>query len=173
MTAVAYTYRMPAGIAGEVSRFNVLGTTITPEQQNTTTPVTAYGVPVVVNANGVRPIAATDTTDVTVGFSVRPFPTGDIGVAFTMGTVPYGPGTPPTNGILNVLRRGFINVKLGGSAAAVKGGGVFVWYAASTGSHVQGQVEAATTAGSTFQITNASFMGAADSNGVTEIAYHV
>src|ERR1700750_897624 len=115
---VALVFRMQAGIPGEVSRFQTYGATISQELQNVATPVTEYGVPVIINNNGCRPLTATDTTaDAESGFLVRPFPGGDITVTFPSGSVPFGAGTPPRTGVIDIMRRGFMTVKLGGSAA--------------------------------------------------------
>lgn len=180
----AYTYRMPAGIPGEVTRFNTIGTTITPEKVNASAAVTgaalsppswAYGMLVIVDANGARPIVAGDTAFSPIyqfGFLVRPFPAGDRGVAFPSGTVGYGAGTPPVSGVIDVLRRGFLNVKLRGTTAAAKGGAVYYYAAAPTTNHDQGGVEAAAGA-NLVQITNAYFQGAADANSNTEMAFNL
>lgn len=171
---VAFTYRMPAGIAGEVTRFNTYGCTIKQEVQNLSTPVTVYGVPVIVDANGARPITASDSTDIAIGFSARPFPGTDVNIgSWPQGTVPFGAGTPPARGIIDILERGYISVKLGGSVAAAKGGAVSIWYAASTGAHVQGQVEASATGGSTYLMPRAVFQGPADADGNVEIAFNI
>jgi hypothetical protein len=69
------------------------------------------------------------------------------------------------------MMRGFMTVLLGGTTAAINGGQVYVWSAASSGSHVQGQVEAANPGGSGFAVTGALFSGPADASGNTEISY--
>jgi hypothetical protein len=171
---VAFTFRMQAGIPGEVSRFQTLGTTISQELQNNATPVTEYGVPVIINNSGVRPVIATDlTADAEVGFTVRPFPGGDITVAFPGGSVPFGSGTPAARGIIDVLRRGFMSVQLGGSAAPQRQSSVWVWTAASSGAHVQGHVESVDPTTSGFKINRAFFRGPADAQGNTEIGYNI
>jgi len=164
-----FTFRMPAGIPGEVSRFNVLGTTIKPENQNATTPFTAFGQVGTVDANGARPIAVTDTAAVAtpIVISVRPFPTSDNTVA---GVVPFGPGTPAPKGVIDTLVRGYVTMKLNGATAAAKGGTVYVWYGATGSGHVQAGIEAA--AGATgWAIPRCFFTGPADANGNVEIAF--
>lgn len=174
-TDAVFTYRMPASIAGDANR--KLACTITPEIQNASTPVTEYGVPVILDANGCRPLTASDTTnDAEAGFSVRPMPGTDLNYGLTNGGAPnpgFGSGTPPAVGEIDVLRRGFIGVKLGGSVAAAKYGLVYVWTAASSGTHVQGHVEASSPGGNGFQLTNARFRGPADASGNTEIEYRM
>jgi hypothetical protein len=179
---VAYTYRMPASIPGEVTRFTTYGATITPEKVNAGAAATgaalspaswAYGAMVIVDANGARPIVGTDTaySALAFGFLVRPFPKTDLGVAFP-GTVGFGAGAPPVAGVVDVLRRGFLGVKLGGATAAAKGGGVFYYSGTSTGTHIQGNVEAAAGANLT-QVTDAFFEGPADAAGNTELAFRL
>lgn len=163
---------MPAGIPGEVTRFQTYGCTIKQERQNASTPVTRYGDPVVVDANGARPIATSDSTNVVKGISVRPFPGMDVTVAVPSGSVPFGAGTPPATGILDVLERGFISV-LVRAGTPTKGGAVHVWYAAPSGAHVTGGIEAAATGGSTFELTQAKFTGAMDANGNCEIEFNL
>jgi hypothetical protein len=182
---VAYTYRMPAGIPGEVTRFDTYGATISPEQVNASAaaagaalnpPSWAYGALVIVDASGARPIVAGDTAYAPAydfGFLVRPFPGGDRGVAFPSGTVGFGAGTPPVSGVIDVLRRGYLSVKLGGAAAAAKGGAVYYYAASSTGLHVQGASMEAAAGGNLVQVTNAFFQGPADANGNTEIGFNI
>ena len=69
----AYITRMPAGIAGDVSRKEVAK--IEPRMMDPDHPVERYGVPVKISSAGVAPLTTGDTvaTDV-YGFSVRPYP---------------------------------------------------------------------------------------------------
>jgi hypothetical protein len=171
---VAFVFRMNAGIPGEVSRFQTLGTTITPELQNAATPVLEYGVPVILNNSGVRPLIATDTTaDSEAGFLVRPFPGGDRTVAFPSGSVPFGSGTPPATGLVDLLRRGFMTVRMCGAAAAQRNAPVWVWTAVSGGANVQGRVTATDPTTSGFKLNRAFFRGPADAQGNTEIGYNI
>lgn len=172
---VAYAFRMPAGVPGEITRFQTYGATVKVEKQNVTTPVTQYGVLVFVDANGARPIGTGDTSmpsALQLGISVRPYPGPDVTVAFPTGTIPFGAGTPPATGLIDVLYRGYCSVALKGSAAASRSSGVFVYDAASTGSHVLGGFEAAAGA-NLWQLTNAQFTGPADANGNTEIGFNI
>jgi len=172
---VAYTFRMPAGVPGEVTRLQTYGATIKAEKINTASPPQAYGVLVVVDANGIRPIAVADASAPAInllGILVRPYPGADLTVAFPAGVVPFGAGMPPQTGLADVLRRGYCSVSLKGSAAAAKGGNVYLWYGASAAPHVQGGFEAATGA-SAWQVPGAQFEGPADAQGNTEIAFHI
>jgi hypothetical protein len=163
---------MPAGIPGEVTRLHTYGCTIEQQKQHPTTPVTRYGDPVVIESTGTRPIAGTDTTNVVVGFLVRPFPGTDVTVAFPAGKVPFGAATPPTTGIVDVLRRGYISVNCR-VGTPVKGGAVHIWYGTPSGAHVIGGIEAAATASNTFEVTNAKFTGAKDANGNVEVQFNL
>jgi hypothetical protein len=168
-----FTFRMPAGIPGEVTRFQTIGTTIAAQVQNKTTPFTSYGTVGTIDTNGARPILATDTAvPVTpIGISVRPFPASDNTVA-NPGIVGFGGGTPLPNTIIDLLFRGYINMKLNGAAAALKGGIVYVYYLASSGNHVQGGIEAASGAG-LWALPGAFFTGPADAQGNTEIQFGI
>lgn len=171
---VALVFRMQAGIPGEVSRFQTLGTTISQELQNVTTPVTEYGVPVIIDNSGTRPLTTTDATaDKESGFLVRPFPGGDITVTFPSGSVPFGAGTPPRTGVIDVLRRGFMTVRLTGVTAPQRNSAVWVWTAVSAGNNVQGRLTALDPTTSGFKLNKAFFRGPADAQGNTEIGYNL
>jgi hypothetical protein len=172
----ALMYRMNAGIPGEVSRFQTYGCTISPERQHATTPMTQYGqVAVMAAANaGVRPATTGDVTaDMEWGFLVRPFPGADVGVGFPSGTVGFGAGTPMPQGVVDILRRGFMTVKLGGATAAQKGDSGYLWTAASSGAHVLGLLEPVDPTTSGFKLNRVRFMGPADASGNTEISYNL
>jgi len=162
---VAFTYRMPAGIPGDINRVQaatVEAQIITPS--TLTLHPTVYGVPVVLGTAGVRTVTSTDAT--IYGLLARPFPTGG-------SQDPLGTSTPPLTGPCDVLVRGYMTVLLsGGSAAATKGGAVFVWAAATSGSHVQGGFEAAASSGNTIT-TLGRFMGPADASGNIEVAFNI
>jgi hypothetical protein len=172
---VAYTFRMPAGIPGECTRFNVIGTTIRAEKQNATTPITQYGVLCVVDQNGARPVLVTDSAmppQVNLGISIRPYVSSDLGVGYPMGVVGFGGGTPPATGIIDIMYRGYASVKLNGATAATRNSPAYVWFAASAAPHVQGGWEAASNA-SAFAVPSAAYAGAADAGGTTELAFNI
>lgn len=174
----AFTYRMPAGIPGEVNRiWSAIIETQMVTPSGTTGAPTNYGVPMVIdattgNVGNMRTILASDEAggyilnQVPYGVLVRPFPTGG-------SQDPLGTSTPPASGPVDILKSGYINVLLSGSAAAAKGGLVYIWAAASAGTHVLGGWEAAATVGSTIAVTGAYFTGAADASGQIEIAFNV
>lgn len=165
---VAFTYRMGAGFAGEVNRTHPFS--VVPGLQNASNPVDGYGRAVLYHTDGtLRKILATDSgVTKLAGISVRPYPTQNHASSSFGAPATFGAATPPTTGILDVIEDGFIMVPIVGSAP-VKGGAVYVWYAAASGNHVQGGFESAATGGSTIAIANAYFTGGVDSNGVGEI----
>jgi len=167
---VAYSFRMPAGIPGDVNR--VWSATIEPQivtPYGTTGAPTAYGVPLVVdqtsgNVGNMRTVQSTDAA--IYGILARAYPLNGTSVTASIGTA-----TPPTSGPIDVLISGYMQVLLSGTTAAYKGAPVYVWVAAATGSHIQGGWEPVASGGNTILIPNSNFTGPADSNGFTEIAF--
>lgn len=168
----SFTFRMPAGIPGEVNRLWA-GTTIEPNIQETPFFLN-YGLAAVMDTStgAVRPPASGDTS--IYGFVCRPFPFQAGAASGQYGSQPLGTVVaPPQAGVIDIMRRGYITVLLGGSTAAVKGGQVYVWITASTGAHVLGQVEAAASSGNTLAPANSTFNGPADSSGNVEIGFNI
>ena len=167
---VAFTFSMPGGIPGDLQRAES-GFTTEPAPIDYASPPTAYGIPVVVDATnlGVRGMINTDT--VAYGVLVRPFPLQAATASGFSGAVALGGGSvPPTKGVADVLKRGYITVTTQGTP--VKGGTVYIWTAASSAPHVQGGFEASSSGGNTITAP-AYFMGAADANGNVEIAWNI
>lgn len=142
---VAFSYRPPSGVVGNVTRVD--DSTITAELYNTSTPPGAFGLPVAVDANGVRPVAASDLGVNIVGMLVRPYPTSG------NGTDGLGASVPVITLPASVLRRGYITAKLGGVAAAVKSGLIYVRVSNPSAGKVVGDVEAAGDQGVTASAT--------------------
>ena len=159
---VAYAFRMPAGIAGDVNRAQQV--VIRPEIIGATTPPTAYGQAVVIDATSGL-LRTPTTTDATInGFLARPFPTNSV----TPGAL--GATTPPTSAMGDLMMRGFMSVLLQNTTPAINGGQVYVYVGATGGSRIQGGIEAAAGA-NLIAITGCLFSGPADANGFTEISY--
>lgn len=166
---VAFPYRMGAGFAGDINRtnpFSALQGLI-----NTTTPPRAYGDPVLVNAadNTLRGLVPGDnnaTAAAVYGITVRPYPTqqqsGGMGASI-------GPAVPPTSGMADFLRQGFIMVKLPAGAVVAKGSQAFIWCAATASTNIQGGFVATASAGNTLPVSNAAFTGPADATGIAEL----
>ena len=172
---MAFPFQMPAGIAGDVSRFHP--SSIEPTLIDANAPPTAFGQAVLVDptTQGVRPFAAGDTAvTVAYGVTVRPFPTQQQAGGMTS---TFGSATPPTTGEIDVLRAGYIMVSLGsnGTGAAKKGAQVFIWCAAASGNHVQGGFEDAANGGNTasLDINRYTFNGVPDSSGNVELCWNV
>ena len=119
---VAFPYRMGAGFPGTVNRTHPAS--IVPRKINTSTPPLAYGMGVLVTANSVRQIAAGDTAVTRLyGIAVRPYPTQQQSGGMT---ATIGAATPPTSGVMDVLRSGFISVRVNGTCLVGQyGGGVY------------------------------------------------
>ena len=145
--------RMPAGFAGDVTRKHdatlepaILGDAI------------AYGAPVVYRGGKARAVAGGDTA--ISGFLARPYPT-QLG----------GDGAAPAGATGDVLRRGYMSVRLANGTAA-HNGQVYVRLVAASGKAV-GDIEAAADGGNTLAVAGCVFLGPADAGGITEIAYNL
>lgn len=173
---VAFLKRMPAGIPGALTRQGKAK--VEPFQvwpQGTTGAFSAYGLAGQLDAvtGQFRVVKSTDAT--VRGFLVRPFPTGgNTGAGAALG----GSVTPP-DGVGDAMVSGYINAKLYGATAAVRGGVVYVRVAdvAATGfpiGSVQAAAQAAPNAADTIALPATSyFEGPADANGNVEIAFNV
>ena len=184
----AFTYRMGAGSAGEVTRAHPMSIRGFVNDASGSNPLTYFGQAALFHGatNTVRAVnnandSAKGNSTVTIaGISVRPFPFQDSGAGETYGAVAYGAGGPPAGGIVDLLTLGSILVTQNEPtgtypASSVLGGAVYV------------RVTTATTAGFTtlpiggfevvqdpipanqFTVANAVWNGPADAFGVAEI----
>lgn len=168
---VAFPYRSNAGFPGRVNRTHPAD--IVPYLNDGTTPVLLYGLGCVVSgSNTVRGYESGDTTaGAFFGVSVQPFPY-QAATGTNFGGAAFGPSVPVPLLPLDVLKSGFIMVTVNGSP--ILGGAVDVWFAASSGAHVQGGFEATHTGGSSVTLTsNTYFNGPPDSNGNVELAFNL
>lgn len=171
------TYRMGAGFEGDITRVHPFDAE--PALIDPTNPPLGYGRAVVAVAasNGVRNMLAGDTALTAIyGITVRSFPGQPASTVLfgSLSNVGFGSAAPPAQASVDVLRKGYIIAKLGGATAAAKGGAVFVWVAASAGSHTQGGFEAAATAGSTIALdSKTTWNGPADASGFAELAFNI
>ena len=164
-----FTFRMPAGIPGQVTREQQ--STVEAQLMSVATPLTAFGLPGAIDATTFqfRGITTGDAATAVYGFLVRPYPT-------TGGAVndPLATATPAIAGICNVLVRGYLDVVVNGATAAVKNGLVYVRVAAAAAGKPIGGIEAAADGGNTIVLpAHTYFMGPADANGNTEIAVNI
>ena len=169
---VAFNYRMGAGFAGDVNRMRPA--TILPSLLNTSVQTPRlYGDPVLIDTatNSVRGFVVGDTTTPTTiyGVAVRPYPTQQSTGGMSASLATTGAGQPVnTTQPLDVLRQGFIMVKLPAGSTVTKGGAVYVWFGATSGNNIQGSFVGAANASAAL-ITNARFNGPADANGIVEL----
>ncbi len=164
---VAYLYRMPAGIPGEITRTG--RSVVEPNLIDANYPPTTFGSFVKIVGGLIRTIAASDAASVVYGLLVRPFPTSS-----TVAGQALAAGVPSLTDPCSVLRSGYINVKLA-RGTAVRGGGVGLRVTAGT--HVVGEIEDLTNVGAgdtdCVQVVGATFMGSADANGNVEIGFNL
>lgn len=165
---VAYLYRIPAGIAGSYNRVGA-GNTTEAGLLLAANPPTAYGQAVATDPVSGRFRAPTtgDTAASIVGVLVRPYPSGSLGGA----TDGFGPVQPSVTGIQNIMRRGYVMVTVGGTAAATKNGTVYVRISAPAAGKPLGGFEAAADGANTVALPPTwYFQGPADAQGNGEIA---
>ena len=170
---VAYQFRMDTGYAGAVNR--VHDATVVAEVIDAASPPPGYGVMLAMDAatGTVRPPIAADTVAVLTGLYVRPYPTQGGGPVSGIVNDPLNQSTPPLSGVANVLKRGFMTVKLNAaSPAVVKGQAIGVFIGAATAGNPAGGITGAAP-GATVLAANGTFMGPADANGITEVAYNL
>jgi len=171
MSSTAYLLRAPAGVPGALSRpdqSTVEPVNITP--YGTTGAPAAFGLACQIDATAEDLRVVADPDAAAYGFLVRPYPSLSGNNAASQG---LGQAVPPAEGVVGVMVRGYMTVKLGGSAAAVKGAAVYVWSSADSGAHVQGQVEAADPSTDGFVLARSYFMGPADADGNVEIGFNI
>ncbi|GAA0809763.1 structural cement protein Gp24 [Cupriavidus gilardii] len=161
----AILYRMPSGIPGDISRQSQA--TVEPQIFDPALPFPGYGVFGKLAAGKFVPIASGDAAAVVYGLLVRPYPT--TGGA---GSEPVGTATPPTKGVCDVLRRGYMTVKNNAGTPAL-GGQVYVRVAAAAAGKPIGGIEAAADGTNTIAVTGAIFMNGGDANGNVEIAFNI
>lgn len=181
---VAYVYRMGAGFSGDVNRTHPAS--IEPNVNDGTYPLTFYGQAALYTSTGTvrAPIAGDDTSTATLiaGVSVRPFPVQQQ-TASNYGEADIGFASVTNPNAMDILKSGYIMVPVAG--AAVKGGQVFVWVAASTTGHVQGAFEIAANSTNTLPLplgfcyfngepdASAPVIASETLTGVVEIAFNV
>ena len=169
----AFQFRMGAGFPGDVNRTHPVD--ILAELIDAASPPTLYGQAVLLGAAnaGVRPFVTGDTAQAAYGVTVRPYPSQQANSVPQNGAIGFGSGTPPTTGVMDVLRRGYIMVLLPAGGTPVKGDGVYVRVAASATTHVMGAFEAGADGGNNVLLSNAIFNGSPDANGNVEIAFNI
>lgn len=158
----ALTYRMPAGIPGAISRAQQA--TVDPVVFNASKPFTSYGRFGKTVSGAFEPLESGDAAAVITGVLVRPYPT-------TSSQDGLGTSTPPTSGVGDRLKRGYISAHLSQGAAA-KDAQVYVRITADTGKLV-GDIEAGADSGACVAVVGCFFTGAADASGNVELAFNI
>lgn len=161
----AILYRMPSGIPGAVTRQGVA--TIEPAILDSSNAFSAFGLFGKLVAGKFVPLGAGDSATAIYGLLARPYPTQGANASDPLGTA-----VPPTSGVANVMRRGYMAVKLNAGTAAM-GGQVYVRVGNAAAGKPIGGIEAATDGTNTIAVTGATFMSAADASGNVEIAYNI
>jgi hypothetical protein len=166
MTTNAIQFRMPAGIPGALSR-DASQSTVEPAAFNSAAAFPRYGMFGKTVSDKFVPLASGDAATAITGVLVRPFPTQSSQDG--MGT-----STPPTSGVGDRLRRGYMSVLLALGTAA-KDAQVYVVTTAGGTVNVGDIVTSASPAGggTAVAVAGCVFTGAADANGVTEIAFNI
>lgn len=160
---------MPAGIAGDVTRRE--HATIEPQIMDSAAPVTLYGVPVKMVSGKIQPINnSADAAASVYGFAVRAFPIQSAGGAGDA----KGGGIPPIGLPLDILRRGYMTVKVQ-KGVPVKNASPYMRVAGATEDYPVGGLECDvdSTPANTVQLTDVKFMGEADAEGNVEISYKI
>ena len=162
----AILYRMPVGIAGAISRPQDLTTeTVILNAANT---FSQYGLAGKDSADGkFIPLAAGDAATAITGLYVRPYPTTSTpDMVRQVGTAVHFTG--------DVMKRGYMSVKITGTAVNLKKGApVYVRNASPTDASPLGAILGAEIDGETVVLPNATFTGAGDADGNAEIAYNI
>lgn len=141
---ISFLAQSPTALIGRITR-SVPLPRITPDPNDVINPVTYFGLACLNTAlNTVRQILATDSGVIGIsGIVVQPFPfQPSSGTNFGAQALTALVAVP-SGMLLDVLRTGFMGVYLNSAQAptATKADKVYVWCAASTGTHVQGGFE--------------------------------
>ena len=156
----SFLYRMPSGIAGDVSRKS--HSTI--EAHQTGVGFAGFGLFGKFDATGkIVPLGAGDTAESIYGLIVRSYPTQSATNALGVAV--------PSAGFNDVLRRGYMTVKCNAGTAKA-GGKVYTRITAGTDVKPLGGIEAVADGENTIEV-NAIFMHAADASGNVEISYNI
>lgn len=136
MVGTAILYHMPSGFVGDITRMEfskVEGQMLDTASSSTYVPA-AYGLPVKLTSGLVRALTTGDAGTAVYGWLVRPYPTSGAGLS-TSGQSSTGQGLnsglPPTSGPVDVMKSGYMSVKLA-NGTAVRGAAV--WTVLATGS---------------------------------------
>lgn len=159
-----FLYRMPSGIAGDVSRPSQ--STIEPVPYSATA-FAGFGLFAKIVSGKAVPLGASDAAADVYGLLVRAYPTQGGNASDPLGT-----STPPVVGIADIMRRGYMTVKSNAGTASLNSQ-VYVRVATPAAGKPIGGIEAVADGANTIAITGAKFMHAADASGNVEIAFNI
>lgn len=168
-SANSFQFRMGNNFPGDVNRSHPAS--IEPCVADASAPPSYFGDVGVYSTTGtVRALTTSDTA--ISGITVRPFPFQQSTTSSAYGGTVYGVGSPVANVPMDLLKSGYIMVKVNSNATGiVRGSLVYVWKAASSGVHVTGQFEGTDPSSNGFVVPYAYFTGPADANGYAEILF--
>ncbi len=163
----AFLTRMPAGVAGDVSRKGL--SKIEPRAMNRSAPVLRYGEGLKLVGDKIQPIASGDTIAADFyGLGVRPYPMQPNSLNQGLAE-----GSPNVDHPLDVLVSGYMTVKCNAGTPAL-GGTVYCRVSASgLDSQPIGGIEADADGSDCEAVPGAIFMGVADADGMVEIRYNI
>jgi hypothetical protein len=165
MAGTAYLYRMPAGIAGDISRKEL--SKVEPRAMDSDNPVKRYGEGVKISGSKVVPIEDGDViATVMYGFGARPYPMQ------AESNEALEAGTPNPKHPLDILKSGYMTVICRKGTPAF-GGTVYIRKTDGSESYPIGGVEAAADGTDCEAVTGCIFMGEADEDGNVEISYNI
>lgn len=172
---VAFTLRMPAGIAGSYNRVGAGHTVEAGILSGTATPA-EYGHAVAYES-GTGKYRAVTTSEVAAnvaGVLLRAYPSMNYG-SLVAGADPLGAVAVSAlnGGVCNVMKRGYAMILLRAATAAAKGGAVYLRIATPGTNKVVGGFEAAADSTNTIVLPGWFFMGPADSLGNCEIGVNI
>lgn len=160
----AILYRIPAGIPGALSKGAGQATIETGIFAAANYPE-AFGVFVKYSSGKVAKLVGAESTTDVVGVLVRPYPT-----QYTSSEA-LGAATPDITKLANIMKRGYIMVKLAFGTAS-KGAQVYACVSADGGNAI-GDIGDSSDSGHCIAVPGAYFTGGADDNGNVEIAYNI
>ncbi len=160
----AYLTRMPSGIPGVINRAHLA--TVQPEILDSVNGPTAYGTFCKYTTGKLCKIAGGEAPADIVGLIARPYP-----VSPSTANEALGVATPDLTRPGDLMKRGYMTVKMGANAGAVvKGGKVYLVINAAGGNTV-GDIMDADDGANNIEVADCFFMGPADGSGNVEIEY--
>jgi hypothetical protein len=172
---ISFLAQSPTGFIGRLTR-TVPAPKVFPYLQDGTNPVASFGLACLQTASTVRGMLAGDTAVTSIfGITVGNFPfqqqsTNNYGSATIGGLIAC-----PTSGVLDVMKSGAMMVYCNSAQAPTANltSGVYVWIAATSGTHIQGGFETAANSTNTIgPLPNAYFNGPGDSTGAIELTFN-